>query len=284
MNTKQYWIDNFKNIATALDITDERAFDDNLISFWLDGGRATIIVADYKENKIIRREWLTDLGMVDFWRVNFADDPFITYCKCDISKAFVPKVVSITGEGGNPDLGINAVMSSCGTKSYYQKAINIWKDIPKEHIYTKFNWYDRIDTVMYVNRQVEGLRILAVLETPEDGYINKSKPVASGDLIAGTTYVVKYKQITYNFITLAPQDTFIAQAGLTTYLGAGSVYPATSLAELTRKESYPLSIDLMRKVMIDVFAKEFNIAMNRMTDVLNDSQDDEVKAKSIQAG
>lgn len=278
-STKQNWIDNFKNIATALSITDERAFDDNLISFWLDSGRATIIIADYDENKIIRREWLTDLGLVPFWRVNFADDPFITRCNCDISKAFVPKVVALTGEGGNVDLVFNAIMSDCGSKSYYHKAINIWKDIPKEHIYTKFNWYDRFDTVMYVNRQVEKLRILAILENPEDGYINKSKPVESGDLVAGTTYIVKYSQITYNFVTIAPQGTFIAQAGLTTFSGTGKVYPAISLQELSRNEPYPLSIDLMRKVMIDVFAKEFNIAMNTMPDVLNDSQDDATKAK-----
>jgi len=277
--TKQNIIDSVKNIVSALHVGDETDMDDNLISYWIDQARAQMIIADYNKNGIIRQEWLTDLGLVDFWRVNFADDPFITYCKCDISKGFIPKVVSITGEGGNVDLGLPIIMSACGTKSYYQKAINIWKDIPKEHIYSKFNWYHRIDTVMYVNKQVEKLRLIAVLETPEDGYINKSRPVESGDLVAGTTYVVKYSQITYNFVTIAPQGTFIAQAGLTTYSGTGKVYPAISLEELNRSEPYPVSSDMARNIVLDICTKEFNIARNAIPDVLNDSQDDETKAK-----
>lgn len=277
--TKQHLVDDIRNLVTALTITDEAGLDENLISFWIDQARAQMIVADYNKNGIIRQEWLTDLGLVDFWKVNFADDPFVTYCNCDISKGFVPKVVSITGEGGNVDLGLPIIESACGTQSYYQKAINLWRKLPKEHIYTKFNWYHRIDTVMYVNKQVEKLRLVAVLETPEDGYINRSKPVESGDLVAGTTYVVKNSQITYNFVTIPVGGTFIAQAGLTTYLGTGKVYPAISLQELSRNEPYPVSSDMARNIVLDICTKEFNIARNSIPDVLNDSQDDETKAK-----
>ena len=281
MATKQQLIDSVKNLVSDLILSDELNLDDNLISFWIDQVRAQLIIADYKQNGILRQEWLTELGFVPFWRVNFANNPDITYCNCDISQGFVPKVVSFTAEGGNADIGLVAVMSACGTKNYYQYGMNIWKDIPSEHPRSLFNYYYRVDTAMYVNKQVESLRLIAVLESPEDGYIIQSAPVESGDLVAGETYIVKRKQITYNFITIPIDGTFIAQTGITTYSGTGTVYLADQLAELSRTEPYPVGSDMARQIVIEICTKEFNIARNSIPDVLNDSQADEVKTKSV---
>jgi hypothetical protein len=170
-------------------------------------------------------------------------------------------------------------MSACGKHKYYPYDIGLWKDIPAEHPRSLFKYYYRIDTSMYVNQRVEKLRMIAVLETPEDGYIIQSQPVASGDLVAGTTYVVKYKQITYNSTIIPVNGTFIAQPGLTTYTGAGTVYLNDQLQLLTRNQPYPVSMDMARQIVIDICVKEFKIAEGEMPDVLNDSVDDETEAK-----
>lgn len=277
--TKQRIIDDLKNILTDFNLSDEHRLDDNWLSNKIDQVRAQIIIDDYNKNGVVRQEWLSDLGFVPFWRVNFANDPNITYCECDISQGFVPKVVSFTGEGGNPDIGLPTVMSACGKYKYYPYNINIWKDIPPEHIYSKFNYYYRVDTAMYVNKQVENLRMIAVLENPEEGYIIQSAPVESGDLVAGTTYIVKNSQITYNFTTIAVNGTFIAQAGLTTYSGTGKVYLADQLLAISRTQPYPISMDMAREIVIQICTKEFQIAKGEMPDVLNDSADDETEAK-----
>lgn len=277
--TKNRILSSIRNIVSAFQLTDEDTFDYNLVSNWIDAARAQLIINDYNENKIVRQEWLSDLGLVDFHKVNFADDPTVTYCDCNISKGFVPKVVSFTGEGGNPDIGFKTIMSACGENKYYPYALELWKDIPAEHPRSLFKYYYRVDTSMYVNQNVEKLRIIAVLETPEDGYIIQSEPVASGDLVAGTTYIVKYKQITYNSVTIPVNGTFIAQSGLTTYTGAGTVYLADQLQALTRNQPYPVSIDMARQIIIDICVKEFKIAAGEIPDVLNDGSDDETEAK-----
>lgn len=284
--SKKNLIDIIRNILTNFELSDEvQNTDQNIISYLIDQVRCQLIIADYNENGIVRQEWLTDLGQVDFHKINFADDPNITYCDCDISKGFVPKVISFTGEGGNPDIGFKAIMSACGKNKYYPYALELWKDIPAEHPRSLFNYYSRIDTTMYVNKIVEKLRIICALETPEDGYIIQSEPVASGDLVAGTVYIVKYKQITYNFVTIPVNGTFIAQAGLTTYSGAGTVYLQDQLQELTWTQPYPVSMDMARRIILEILTKEFKIAEGEIPDVLNNSEDDETKAKQpVQTG
>lgn len=277
--TKQRIIDDLKNILTDFNLSDEHRLDDNWLSNKIDQVRAQIIVDDYNKNGVVRQEWLSDLGFVPFWRVNFANSPNITYCECDISQGFVPKVVSFTGEGGNPDIGLPSVISACGKYKYYPYNINLWKDIPSDHPRSLFNYYYRVDTAMYVNKQVENLRMIAVLETPEEGYIIQSAPVESGDLVAGTTYIVKRSQITYNFTTIPVNGTFIAQAGLTTYSGTGKVYLADQLLAISRTQPYPISMDMAREIVIQICTKEFQIAKGEMPDVLNDSADDETEAK-----
>lgn len=278
--TKNRIISILQNILTSFQITDEDGrTDHNILSDLIDKVRAQMIIADYNENRIIRQEWLSELGQVEFHRVNFPDDPNITYCECDISKGFVPKVISFTGEGGNPDIGFKAVMSVCGKNKYYPYALELWKDVPAEHPRSLFNYYSRIDTSMYVNKKVNMLRMIAVLETPEDGFIINSTPVASGDLISGTEYIVKYKQITYNFVTIPVNGTFIAQAGLTTYSGTGTVYVADQLVQLTRNQPYPVSMDMARNIILELLTKEFRIAAGEIPDVLNDSVNDETEAK-----
>lgn len=284
--TKNRIVSILQNILTDFQITDEDSRTDfNILSDLIDKVRTQMIIADYNENGIVRQEWLSDLGIVEFHRVNFPDDPNVTYCDCDISKAFVPKVISFTGEGGNPDIGFKAIMSVCGKFKYYPYPLELWKDIPTEHPRSLFKYYSRIDTSMYVNQKVEGLRIIAILETPEDGYIINSEPVASGNLVGGTEYIVKYKQITYNFVTIPVNGTFIAQSGLTTYSGAGTVYVADQLVQLTRNQPYPVSMDMARNIILELLTKEFRIAAGEIPDVLNDGTDDETEAKKpIPAG
>jgi len=117
--SKNNIIDIIINILTDGTLSDETRIDRNIISHMVDSARTQLIIADYNKYGVVRQEWLTDLGLWDFHEVNFSDDPNVTYCECKISKSFVPKVVSITGEGGNPDIGFTSIK----TKQYNKTKI-----------------------------------------------------------------------------------------------------------------------------------------------------------------
>ena len=211
--------------------------------------------------------------------MNLADDPHITFCCGDVSKVFIPNVVSLrSGYDSNVDLGLFSVISARGTKEYTLFPMTTWRIIPKEHIRSKFNYYDRVNTALYINKKVTSLRILAVLENPEDGYIIQSEPIASGSLVNGTVYVVVGSQIVYNATVYQANDTFTATA-TTTYAGNGKVYLNDQLQEITNNQPYPVSADMARMIELEILTKEFGLEAQQVTDVINDSVDDQQQVK-----
>jgi hypothetical protein len=273
--TKKNLIDEILIILTRFSITDDSVLDEDYISFLIDKVRAQLIVKDYQETGVINQAWLTDLGIVAFHKVTFADDPVVNFCECDISKAFIPKPVAlISPEGGNTDVGLK-IISACGKDNYYQYPIDMWRNIPSEHIRSKFRYYYRVNTALYVNKKVDNLRIIAILETPSEGYIIQSEPVTT--IAAGTDYIVKNKQIVYNSTMYNPDDTFTGVAGFTTFSGTGTVYLADQLQELDETEPYPVSADMARMIVLEICTKEFKIEESQIIDVQNNSKDEQVQ-------
>ncbi len=274
MITKKSIIDDIVILLTDFNQSDDSRLDDEYISYKIDEVRAQLIREQYKITNIIDNTWLQDLGLVTFHNVNFADDVTISCCECDISKAFIPQIVSLDNGSGNQDLGLN-VLATCGKKKYYPYTLSIWKDIPTGHVRSLFNYYSRINTALYVNKDVDQLRIYGVLQNPEDAFIKNSAPIASGSISTGVVYLVKNAQIIYNSIAYAANTTFTGVIGVTTYTGSGTIYLNSQKQAFDDTDAYPVTGDMARAIVFEICAKEFKIEQAGLAiDTKNTSRDD----------
>jgi polyisoprenoid-binding protein YceI len=122
------------------------------------------------------------------------------------------------------------------------------------------------------------VRAIAILLHPEDGYLNNSAPVASGSLVNGTVYLVKYSQIVYNSTVYAANSTFTATA-TTTFTGQGTVYLNSQVEAYDETDPYPASGEMIRAIELEILTKEFGIEAGQIADIRNDSIDDTQKQR-----
>jgi hypothetical protein len=126
-----------------------------------------------------------------------------------------------------------------------------------------------------VNDRPAKLRGWAVLLNPEDGYLIQSAPIVSGNIEAGTVYLVKYGQVMYNGTPYAANTTFTGVSGVTTFTTAtGSVYLNVQKELYTDFDAYPVTGEMARMIVLEILTKEFNIERAQLADVKNDSKDD----------
>jgi hypothetical protein len=279
MGSKKNIVDDIEIILTQFGKTDDSVLDENWIGYKIDDVRAQLIRAEYKITNVIDQSWLSPLGVVPFYAVNFADDRNINCCECDISKTILPQIVSLESGNGNQDLGLN-IMSTCGKKNYHPYALTMWKELPSEHPRNLFNYYFRIGSDLYVNKKVEQLKIFGILRNPEDGVLITSAPVVSGIIATGVVYLVKHAQIVYNSIVYAVNSTFTGVIGVTTFTGSGVVYLSAQTAAFNDTDAYPCTGDMARQIVFEICTKEFGIEVKGLVaDRKNDSKDDSTKGQ-----
>jgi hypothetical protein len=274
--TQKTIIDDIKNLLTKFNVTDDSRLNDNWLAYKIDQVRADLISKQFIQTEQIDPSWISDLGVVDFYKVNFADDINVSYCACDISKTTIPQTVLLYSKSKNWDLGIYSIMSTCGKTGYYYQPLPVWRNIPTEHEYSKFGSYFRINTALYVNKLVEKLRILAVLQSPLDGKLIQSAPIASGGILSGGAYIVSGGQVIYDATVYQPGDTFTGGV-VTTYTGSGKVYLSTQAIDYRSTDPYPVSPEMARNVVLEICTKEFQIEKGQIPEVRNDSEDDTQK-------
>lgn len=270
--TKKNIVDSLRGLLTKFTLSDDSRLDPDYLGYKIDQVRAQLISAEYAQTREINPTWLSDLGTVTFYKVNMADDPSVT-CDCTISKTVMPQVVSLPSTDGSKDVGIFSVRSACGTKQYYPKRMSMWAYTPACHTASLFKYYDRINTAMYVNADVDKLRIVACLLNPSDGFIKNSAPVASGSLVNGTVYKVMFGQIIYNNVVRAEGSTFTATA-TATYTGTGTAYLNSQATAFSDTDPYPASGDMIRQIELEILTKEFGIEEKSTAEQRNDSRDD----------
>lgn len=275
--TQKNIIDDIKNLASKFNVTDENRLNNNWLPLKIDEVRAQLIVQQYKDSDILDQSWLTDLGLVTFHKVNLSDDVTVSYCGCPVSKTYIPQVITLPTKSPNQDLGIQMIMSVCGKTSYYNRPLTQWRQIPSDHPYQLFPFYYRINTALYVNRDVEQLRIVVLLLRPEDGYYILSTPITSGSIVSGTEYIVKFGQVIYDSVVYNEEDTFTGTS-VTTFTGAGKVYLENQKVTYRDTYPYPVSADMARQITIEICTKEFGIEKGQLTDNINDSKDDVQKS------
>lgn len=270
--TKKSITDSIFNTLLKFSRTDEDRPDEDYISYKIDQVREQMIVAKFQDEKKIDRAWLSDMGNMTFHKVNYPDDANLTtYCST-LSKCFIPNVISLNRDG--IDLGIVSLRSVGGTAEYTFFPMSEWQNIPTEHVRSKFPYYDRINTSLYVNREVSTLRLIAMLSRPEDGYLIQSEPQTA--IVPGTQYIVRFGSIVYNGVVKNDGDTFTG-FGSTTFTGNGKVYLKSQLTAISETKPYPITGEMARMIELEILKVEFGIEQKQEADRINDSVDDETK-------
>ena len=248
--TKKNIIDDILNILYKFRMSDEHSVDEDWLSSKIDDARAEIIRKTYAETGFIDQTWLSNVGLITLYKVNKADSISLT-CGCDIAKVVVPQFISMDTDSPN-DLGIYALSSSCGKYQYTPLPMYRWSNMPSEHPLSKFKYYWRINTELYVSDTPSQLRLIAILHNPEDGYLIDSEPVASGSIVSGTSYTVKFATVVYDGTAYAPNSTFTGTATTTFSTTSGKVYLTNQMQAYRVTDPYPLSADLIRQIELDI--------------------------------
>lgn len=279
--TKKQIVDDILTLATRFSQTDDTRLDEDYLAYKVEQARVSEIIKEYNVTGIIDQNWLLDFGIYDLTKVNFADDPNVTSCACDIMKAEIPSVMNLTSLGdGNLDLGLK-VISACGKTDYTYYPLEAWRLIPKEHVRSKFHYYQRFGNKIYVNKLVNSLRFIGIPETTDGLIIKKTLPVISGSVKAGVTYIVKggSGSLTYNGVIYLPTNTFVGVTGITIFTASGScqLFYNNFEVAMTENDPYPVSAHLARQIVISILTTELQIERQQVADVVNDSADDALK-------
>lgn len=280
MPTRKQIVDDIIILATRFSESDETRLDEDYLAFKVEQARVSEIIKEYNVTGVIDQNWLVDFGIYNLSKVNFSDDPIVDFCSCDIMKAQIPAVMNLTALGeGNLDLGLK-VMSACGKTHYTAYPLEMWRNIPKEHTRSKFHYYQRFGSIIYVNKLTENLRFIGIPETTEGLMIKKTLPVVSGGIKSGYSYTVKGTTglVVYNGVNYLPNATFTGTATSTfTASGNSQVFYTNYEVEMTDNDPYPVSAHLARQIVISVLATELNLEKQQVADKINDSVDDAVK-------
>lgn len=283
--TAKNMIDSALLWATRFNLTDDSRLDQDAILYKLYQLRAEEIIKEYAGHENIDPNWLSDLGVISFHKVNRADDPSVI-CNFDIFKAntLLPQTVPLKSSEGNLDLGFYSVMSVCGKTMYYPSTMASWRYCPPEHVFNKFGWYTRINQAFYVDK-IPGasslkLRIIGILANPEEGKLINSAPIASGSIVNGTSYTVRFSQIIYMGATYQPGATFTGGA-TATFAGNGTVYLTTQVQAYRDIDPFPAGADMINRIEFRLLTEWFGIEKQMITDIRNDSKDDSVKVPAV---
>lgn len=278
--TRKKIVDSILILSTRFSQSDETRLDEDYLADLVEKTRISEIIKEYNITGVIDQNWLLDFGIYTMTKVNFADDPLVDFCACDIVKAIIPSTMNLTALGhGNLDLGLK-VMSACGKTSYTFRPIETWRQIPPENVLSKFHYYQRFGNTIYVNKLVNNLRFFGIPESIDGLMIKKTLPVISGSLKNGTVYMVKGTtgMVTYNAVNYLPNATFTATSTTTfTASGNSQVFYNDYEVEMTENDPYPVSEHLARQIIISILTTELQIEKQQVTDVVNDSTDDVLK-------
>lgn len=268
-------VDSILNILTKFGLTDDSRYSSTWLEYKIYQVRAEAIIAEYNQTGIINQDWMSDIGLLTFYKVNRADNNSIP-CDCDISKTTIPQTIALKTRDGNSDLGIFSLSSACGKYQYYPRPMYRWQNTPPEHTNSLFNWYYRINTELYVSNNPTKLRMIGLLLNPLEGKIMNSAPVLSGSIVPGVVYLVKYGQIVYESVVYADGSTFTGNLSAT-YTGTGVAYLNSQVQSYKDTDPFPASGDMIRKIELEILTKEFGIEAQAVNDVRNDSVDDATK-------
>lgn len=282
MPTRKQLVDAIFVLHDRFSRTDEGRIDEDYLAYAVEQARVEEIIKEYNYTGVIDQNWKVDFGIYSMSKVNIADDPIVDFCSCDIMKAEIPEIINLTSLGdGNLDLGLT-VISACGKTNYTMYPLEMWKQIPKEHVRAKFHYYQRFGTTIYINKLVNNLRLFGIPSTTEGLMIKKTLPVISGSIKSGYSYMVKGAtgSVTYDGVIYLPNDTFTGTSTATfTASGTSQVYYEDYQIHMTENDPYPVSAHMARKIVLSILTTELQLESKEQVDMVNDSIDDVIKTQ-----
>ena len=87
-------VDSILNILTKFGLTDDSRYSSTWMEYKIYQVRAELIIAEYNATGILNQDWMSDIGLLTFYKVTRADNNSVS-CDCDISKTTIPQTIAL---------------------------------------------------------------------------------------------------------------------------------------------------------------------------------------------
>lgn len=230
--------------------------------------RAAVINDDFKANQQIDPATLQDFGLVLFTNVTSSDDPSVPYGSVEYGKLTIPQVVTLPD-----DLGVYRVASSSKLCEHYPLTPGQFFGVPAGSVAAKSRYYTRINTALYIDHYAPEGNVILILDNPMEGFVLLTENVLPGTIESGISYTVQTGQVLYNSVGYNVGQVFTGIFGITTFTGTGIVKRTVQKRAMTIDDNYPLSFKMAERVLLMMFAQEFKVEAQQVSDIRNDAQD-----------
>lgn len=223
-------------------------------------------------NDDVNPEWIQDMGTCSFTQIKSSDDPIVPVGCTHLGKLTIPQVVSLPN-----DRGVFRVSPVDKFDPYYPIEVDRFYGIVPGSVASKFKYFFRIGTSLYISPYKEDVNLLLLLLNPLDGYVILTENIQSGNLIftndfqSGAIYKVIEGAIVHNGVTYIQNQTF--QAVNPDYTGNGIVQFLNQKRKMTIDDPYPMSGDLAIAVAMKIWTNDFELERKEIADIVNDAQD-----------
>ncbi len=268
MYSLQAFRDDLILIYDKLQLSKDSNLENQYAEYLINKHRAAVIRETYLQSREIDPNVLQDMEVTEVENVLSSDDPSIMYGSSNLGKITTPRVVSM------PDArGYYRVASVSNACLYEYIEIAKFMDLLNHygHVYSSMKLFTQINNAIYIHPYSNHVKMNLILDNPLEGQIKFTEKVRTGNLVVGVSFTVTTGQIVHNFVTYNAGDTFIAVNR--SFTGTGEVYYTTKIRSLTVTDPYPMSVEMMNKVTVSIFTREFQIEAKRVADVKNDAQD-----------
>lgn len=259
--------------VTKFSQAEDSRLDHDFLGHKVNQFRELGLVDEYEQTGLIDMNWIQPIAIPNFHKVNFSEDRTIDYCNCDLSKTTLPPIITLTDtQQGQQDIGIFSVRSLCGKYEYFYYPYGLFRMLTPDHPASKFNYYFRLGSNFFVNKEIEKLVISAILKNPFDGVVNDTLPRVTTELVTGTDYLVGDALIVHNSIIYQPGDTFTAANA--NFTGGKYVYLKDYQRNLTEDDEYPVSQRMARWIVWKILTEEFQLEKQQIADLDIDGTDE----------
>jgi hypothetical protein len=235
--------------------------------------RALAIRQQFAKTNEIDPTWLQDMGPTSTTQVTSADDPLVLVSSVTLSKITIPTIAQLNGANG-----VWRIASASKQETFFPITQARFFSLVQDSYRYRFCYYFRVGPSLYVNKIVNYLDPILILDDPMDGTIIDTTNQVSGDLVVGTQYVVSVGTIVHNGVQYNIGQTFTAANATFTTLGpfTGAVQLVNQVRPFALTDPYPMSFTMAEMIKLKILTQDFKIEESQLAEIRNDSQDQTV--------
>jgi len=266
-----------KRILTRSNPTKDTRIEDAHLYYLIAKYRANWIREYYMKTSMtdddIDRQWLQFFPKLKVTELNTFENEEFCCGEQKVGKLRLPQLVNLPG-----DSSLFRIASYSNTRPFDRININeFMKRIdPDVQINRgKPRICSRVGTMLYIFPYEKEIKATLILDDPIDGVCFENVYVQNNILEPGVTYKVFENSISHNSIPRLPGSTFVAVNN--SYSGNGAVKRLNETELMKVLEAYPLSMEMLPKITLDICTKEFGIEMRTIPDTKNDYKDQAIQ-------